>query len=559
MKLYLKKHEIVVSENHTTKSLPINEIEELSEKLMDNIQKEITIPSEVMNSFTIKDSLESQIWKEERLDSEVKAKFLKIAKDYFDGLKLASGVVIKDVIFTGSLANYNWSSYSDIDLHIVLDYSKIKGDKDFIEDYFWSQKTIWNENQDVNIFGYPIEIYVQDIKHKLTATSVYSVKNDKWILKPEKDNFKINKKVIKNKAQGFIDKLKEIKSNFEKNNHEAVISKVDKLKDKIVSYRGNGLEKNGEFSTENIVFKVLRRMLFLDILDSYKAKSYDQMMSLNESILTKSEKQMLITESNTKFATKKDYFTTLFKVQKVRELYGNDEYWENVQDGQWVGASIVNIYGMISKISTYNAPAGQVRMNDLGMRGENPHYLEFKIMAGRGIEHKGTDTPNIQPARTRQGVGSQENEGTFKMQLPSGVSLENGDTFISFGVPKPGSPASDAAIKTYLIYGDIIVDFVKNNLKDKIGYVDGKGADISKNAMANNPALQTKKIKKDLEMELGRRISDTELEGYMVSGIKPKAKERVITMEPDKLSDFEQRQADAIARRDKAKARQNRT
>jgi hypothetical protein len=359
----------------------------------------------------------------------------------------------------------------------------------------------------------------------------------------------------------FIERLKDIRDDYKSKDYQSVVDKVGALKDKIKKYRTAGLDNGGEFSLENLVFKVLRRTPFMDILDSYKAKAYDTLMSveevLKESILTKEERRDLIIEANDRYATKRDYFTTLFKVTKARQLYGGDEYWENVQDGQWVGAAIVNIHGIMSKISTYNAPAGQVRANDLGMRGENPHYLEFRIMAGRGIEHKDTYSPNLQPARTRGGLGSEENEGTFTMELPQGVALENGATSITFGLPKPGSPASDAAIKTYLIYGDVILDFVKSNMKDKVGYVDGKGAEVSAQAMANNPTLQKKKIKKDLEMELGRRVTDSELEDFMATGQKPQPKQRTITMDPDKAAEFEKRQADALARREKMMQRRN--
>jgi hypothetical protein len=55
------------------------------------------------------------------------------------------------------------------------------------------------------------------------------------------------------------------------------------------------------------------------------------------------------------------------------------------------------------------------------------------------------------------------------LQLPEGITLENGDTSIKFGVPRPGSPASDAAIKTYLVYGDEILNFVAKNLKTQSG------------------------------------------------------------------------------------------
>jgi predicted nucleotidyltransferase len=561
MKLFLNRNVIV--ENYTAPSMaqPIDEIDDIANSISDNIAKEVSIPNDVLNSFKIKDTLEPQIWQNEKLNATVKSKLMKIADDFYKGLKLPSEVKMKDVIFTGSLANFNWSKFSDVDLHIVLDFSQLEGGDQFKEDFFWAQKALWNQEHNITIFDYPVEIYAQDIKAKLVATAVYSVKFDKWILKPEYENFKINKKVIKNKAEMFIERLKDIRDDYKSKDYQNVVDKVAALKDKIKKYRTAGLDNGGEFSIENLVFKVLRRTPFMDILDSYKAKAYDTLMSveevLKESILTKEERRNLIIEANDRYATKRDYFTTLFKVTKARQLYGGDEYWENVQDGQWVGAAIVNIHGIMSKISTYNAPAGQVRANDLGMRGENPHYLEFRIMAGRGIEHKGTQTPNLQPARTRGGLGSEENEGTFTMELPQGVALENGATSITFGLPKPGSPASDAAIKTYLIYGDVILDFVKSNMKDKVGYVDGKGAEVSAQAMANNPTLQKKKIKKDLEMELGRRVTDSELEDFMATGQKPQPKQRTITLDPNKAAEFEKRQADAVARREKMMQRRN--
>lgn len=562
MKLFLRRN--ILIENYAAPVLdkqPLDEIDDIANTITDNVAKEIKVPSDVLDSFKIKDDLNSEIWLDGKLNPKVKSKLLTIANDFFKGLKLPSEVKMKDIIFTGSLANYNWSKFSDVDLHVVLDFSELEGGDQFKEDFFYAQKALWNQAHDITIYKFPVELYAQDIKAKLVATAVYSVKFDKWIIKPNRENFKINKTVIKNKADKFIESLKDIKKDYEEKDFQSVVDKVTTLKEKIKKYRTSGLEKGGEFSIENIVFKVLRRTPFMDVLDSYKAKAYDTLMSVeevvNESKLMIKERLSLLVEAMNKFSTKRDYYTTLFKVTKAKQLYGNDEYFQNVADGQWVGAAIVNPQGKISKISTYTAPAGQVRTNDLGMRGENPNYLEFKIMAGRGIEHPDTATQNNQPARTRQGLDTEPKEQHFELNLPDGVTLENGETTIGFNIPKPGSPASDAVIKTYLIYGDIIIDFVKNNMKDKIGYVDGKGAEISANAMANNPTLQNKKVKKDLEMELGRRISDTELQNFIETGEKPQPKQRTITMDPNDASEYEKRQQAAIARRDAALQRRN--
>jgi predicted nucleotidyltransferase len=499
MKLFLNENSNIENYSVPSTKQPIDEIDDIANSISDNISKEIKIPSDVLNSFAVKPELNKQIWQNDKLNSNVRTKLIKIADDFFKELNLPSEVKMKDIIFTGSLANFNWSEYSDIDLHIVLDFSQIEAEDKFKEDFFYAQKALWNQAHDITVFKYPVELYVQDIKAKLVASAVYSVKKDKWVLQAKREEFKVNKKVIKQKADRFIDNLKDIRNDYKENKLQSVVDKVQKLKDKIKNYRTSGLEKGGEYAIENLVFKTLRRTPFMDILDSYKAKAYDKLMSVKETI---KESLRLIPEANDRYATKRDYYTTLFKVTKAKQLYGNDPYFENVQDGQWVGAVIVNIYGRVSKVSTYTAPAGQVRANDLGMRGENPHYMEFKIMAGRGIEHPDTTSPNIQPARTRGGLGSDEfeEEVEFTMELPQGVSLENGATSISFGLPKPGSPASDAHIKAYLIYGDLILDFVENNLKDKIGYVDGNAADIAQQKTADKNQYKFGKLDKEKEM-----------------------------------------------------------
>ena len=56
-------------------------------------------------------------------------------------------------------------------------------------------------------------------------------------------------------------------------------------------------------------------------------------------------------------------------------------------------------------------------------------------------------------------------------------------------------------------------------------------------------------------MELGRSITDTELQNFINNGQKPQPKQRTISIDKDKAADFEKRQADAIARREKFLAR----
>ena len=65
---------------------------------------------------------------------------------------------------------------------------------------------------------------------------------------------------------------------------ETAIKLIDKYKDKIKKYRTAGLEKGGEMSDENLVFKVLRRNGYIQKLFDFKNDFIDKTLSMKESI-----------------------------------------------------------------------------------------------------------------------------------------------------------------------------------------------------------------------------------------------------------------------------------
>ncbi len=73
------------------------------------------------------------------------------------------GALMEDLRFTGSLANYNWSKYSDIDLHIVVDFSKIDENTELVKDFLMRPGWRWNELHDITIYGHEVEIYVENV------------------------------------------------------------------------------------------------------------------------------------------------------------------------------------------------------------------------------------------------------------------------------------------------------------------------------------------------------------------------------------------------------------
>jgi len=281
---FFNRHIILENQTSVIKRpiFAIQEITQMYEDVMKNLDTDLKVSKDVLDSFMIHDTLIPSIWDNDTMKPEVKKELIKISKDFFRGLKLSPSIKMKDILMVGSMANYNWSDFSDIDLHIVVDFSEFKEDEDFIKKYFDAEKNLWNQKHNIKIFGFDVEIYVQELKEKVDSSAVYSIPNDKWIVKPEKIKFKLDKKVIKRKVENLFHKLEDVEHSYEDKDYQAVIDKINNLKEYIKKMRKSGLQKGGEYSSENIIFKILRRTDFMEILDNYKNKAYDLSATLNE-------------------------------------------------------------------------------------------------------------------------------------------------------------------------------------------------------------------------------------------------------------------------------------
>jgi hypothetical protein len=234
-----------------------------------------------LTGFKMQDDLNPKIWdKNQKLRPEIRKNLLKIADDYIESLEIEN-LDIDDVTFTGSLANYNWSQYSDVDLHILIDYKEIPVDETLVQDFLKSKSTAWNQNHDIKIYGYDVELYVQDISEEHVSTGVYSILKNEWIVQPEKKVITVDDKNVRLKANRIMDSIDDLYDEMKKSkNYDDVVIKSDKIKDKIKKMRQAGLDEAGEFSVENMVFKVLRRNGMLERLSDIKTVAYDKSVTL---------------------------------------------------------------------------------------------------------------------------------------------------------------------------------------------------------------------------------------------------------------------------------------
>ena len=236
-----------------------------------------------LSSFKIQDDLNREIWSkgEDKLPKKIRQRLIKIADDFFAELGLPP-TYFKDITITGSLANYNWSIYSDVDLHIMVDFREIDHDIDMVKEFFNARKALWNIKHDIMIRGFEVEIYVQDIDEPHVSTGVYSVLNDNWITNPSRSDAKIDFQNVKKKAMSLMDQIDRAQKLYDDGKYDKAIEAARYLKKKIKRFRSVGLEDVGEYSIENIAFKALRRNKYLLKLSQINHDAYDKKMSIKE-------------------------------------------------------------------------------------------------------------------------------------------------------------------------------------------------------------------------------------------------------------------------------------
>jgi hypothetical protein len=208
------------------------------------------------------------LWDNNHLRKEVRLKLLEIARHFAMYLDVPM-LHLKDVTLSGSSAGYNYSDYSDIDLHLVV--TKTNGN----DELFTAKKNLYNNEHNLAISNIPVELYVQPADQKHHSAGIYSVLDDYWINEPVHEEPTIDPKDIKSKARNYASK---INSAMRSGNAEKCQAAMDDLK----RLRKAGLESGGEQSVENLAFKLLRARGQIDKLRKYITKLTSDKLSLGE-------------------------------------------------------------------------------------------------------------------------------------------------------------------------------------------------------------------------------------------------------------------------------------
>ena len=206
------------------------------------------IANEFSNPVELHDTLNPKLWNGLQLRPEVKLALLKIARDFKDYVGIPFRVL--DIHVAGGNANYTYTENSDLDLHLIVDFSSVACDRE-ADELFDTRRLLYKEQYDVNIRGIPVELYVEDSDHPAVSSS-YSILNNQWIKQPKKKLPIIDRKKVEEMVEVWHKLLRQAMRTA----HRQSILKVLKL---LKTYRRMGLNQPaGEFSIPNLVYKSLR-------------------------------------------------------------------------------------------------------------------------------------------------------------------------------------------------------------------------------------------------------------------------------------------------------------
>ena len=226
----------------------------------------------ILDSFEVRKTLNPKVWEnpenpnKAKLKNNIRTKLLKIADEFSD--ELGEDVFIVDIHLMGSLANFNWSEYSDFDLHLLVDFEGLDN-PELYKEMFDLKKDAFNDKHDIKIYGFDVEVYAQDSNDEKFSEGIYSIMYDEWVNVPPKKHKNIDMELLKTKIKTWTTKIDKALVDAKEGNDG---KKLKELKGKIKEYRQSGLEKEGELSYENLVFKFLRRSGYVERLFKVKNK-----------------------------------------------------------------------------------------------------------------------------------------------------------------------------------------------------------------------------------------------------------------------------------------------
>lgn len=224
-----------------------------------------------MDQLQFHDELNPTMWRGDRLRLEVRLKTFQSAIAFYRFLDVPK-LLVRDIILTGSMAAYNYTPLSDLDVHLIVDFSHSTC-PELADKFFTTKKALWSKTFNVSIHGHPLELYVEDAADPVKASGIYSILHNRWIKHPSPTAPASDDSAVQQKVEAYVAQINDLLAG------QPTVKTVNGLLRRLHILRSNGLLTGGEFSTENLTYKLLRNA-------GYLQKLYDNWVELRDAELS---------------------------------------------------------------------------------------------------------------------------------------------------------------------------------------------------------------------------------------------------------------------------------
>lgn len=212
------------------------------------------------------------IWKDNILRQEVKDALDNIVIQFVNELKTNNiPIEIVDVHIVGSNASYNYDLTSDLDVHIVADFSNINCNEKVLELLYNFFKSYFNNKYNISVHGIKVELYIENKETPAKSNGIYSLVDDEWIKFPEQiDTIEVD---IEQELSCWLEEYNKI---IASNNIELLQYFLNRL----YILRRDSLANEGEYGEGNLVFKYFRNNGYIDTMKDLLAQNISQNLTL---------------------------------------------------------------------------------------------------------------------------------------------------------------------------------------------------------------------------------------------------------------------------------------
>jgi hypothetical protein len=138
-----------------------------------------------------------------------------------------------------------------------------------------AKKALWAEQHTITVKGLPVECYVQGEQEEHHSTGVFSIAKDRWLVEPKKIKPEVDDSAVERKKDSIIHDIETALLSRD-------LERMRRVKERITEMRRAGLDRAGEWSVENVVFKILRNLGLIDQITEKIRELEDAELSLEQ-------------------------------------------------------------------------------------------------------------------------------------------------------------------------------------------------------------------------------------------------------------------------------------